>query len=502
MTRIIYFDMDSTRPDHLGCYGYHRNTSPNIDQIASQGVRFTNCYASDAPCLPSRTALFSGRFGIHTGVIDHGGIAGEPFIEGPDRKFSARLGETSFMACLENAGYDTVTISSFGSRHSAWHWYAGWTQVLDPRKRGMDIATDVAPIALDWIKRNATRDDWFLHVHFWDPHQPYRTPTAYGEPFKDDPIPGWLTEDIRQQHWNGYGPQSAQEVTDYAYEQDWFENAFPRQPHEIASMDHVRQMFDGYDTGVRFVDDHIGQILNALADQGVLDDTVIVISADHGECLGEFNIYGGHRLADQHTTNVPLIIRWPGITDEHAGRVDTALHYSVDWAATVVDMITGEVPDVWDGQSLAEALKSGVDAGREFLVVSQGAVSAQRAVRFDDYLCIRTYHGGHHEVADLMLFDLKNDPHELNNVSDQKQAVVNHALSLLEQWTTEMMLTATHPQDPMWHVIHAHGALHARGHLPNYLDRLKKTGRNDKAKHLEAVYAKELEAGIRTQMGG
>ena len=66
--RILYIDIDSQRPDHLGCYGYHCNTSPNIDRIASQGVRFDNYYVSDAPCLPSRTAMWSGRFGIHNGA--------------------------------------------------------------------------------------------------------------------------------------------------------------------------------------------------------------------------------------------------------------------------------------------------------------------------------------------------------------------------------------------------------------------------------------------------
>jgi arylsulfatase A-like enzyme len=73
--RILYIDLDSQRPDHLGCYGYHRNTSPNVDRIAAQGVRFDNVHVSDAPCLPSRTALWSGRHGIHTGVINHGGVA-------------------------------------------------------------------------------------------------------------------------------------------------------------------------------------------------------------------------------------------------------------------------------------------------------------------------------------------------------------------------------------------------------------------------------------------
>ncbi len=80
--RILMIDIDTLRPDHLGCYGYHRNTSPNIDRVASQAVRFENNYVSDAPCLPSRSALWSGRSGFHTGVINHGGMAADPFIEG------------------------------------------------------------------------------------------------------------------------------------------------------------------------------------------------------------------------------------------------------------------------------------------------------------------------------------------------------------------------------------------------------------------------------------
>ncbi|MEX2382036.1 MAG: sulfatase-like hydrolase/transferase, partial [Opitutales bacterium] len=76
--RILYFDLDALRPDHLGCYGYSRNTSPNIDRIAAEGLRMTGVHCSDAPCLPSRTALYTGRFGIHTGVVSHGCTAADP----------------------------------------------------------------------------------------------------------------------------------------------------------------------------------------------------------------------------------------------------------------------------------------------------------------------------------------------------------------------------------------------------------------------------------------
>ena len=89
--RILYIDIDSQRPDHLGCYGYHRKTSPNIDRIAARGVRFENHYVTDAPCLPSRTAMWSGRFGIHTGVINHGGA----WRTGPTRERAAGFARRS-----------------------------------------------------------------------------------------------------------------------------------------------------------------------------------------------------------------------------------------------------------------------------------------------------------------------------------------------------------------------------------------------------------------------
>ena len=69
--RIIYFDIDCLRPDHLGCYGYNRPTSPTIDRIAGEGIRFENYYCASSPCLPSRTCLSSGRFGIRNGPCRH-----------------------------------------------------------------------------------------------------------------------------------------------------------------------------------------------------------------------------------------------------------------------------------------------------------------------------------------------------------------------------------------------------------------------------------------------
>lgn len=89
---IMLIDIESLRPDHLGCSDYHRNTSPNIDSLARAGVRLNNCYTTDAPCLPSRTALYTGMFGIHGGVVGHGGTAADLLIEGSGRGMRDRRG--------------------------------------------------------------------------------------------------------------------------------------------------------------------------------------------------------------------------------------------------------------------------------------------------------------------------------------------------------------------------------------------------------------------------
>ena len=198
--RILYVDVDTLRPDHLGCYVYHRNTSPNIDAIARDGVRFTDCYCSDAPCLPSRAALFTGRFGIHTGIVGHGGTAADVRLEGARRSFFDRARFDNLPAFLRSAGLRTVSISPFAERHSAWWFYAGFSEMHNTGKGGMESAEDVTPTVLKWIDANAKDDNWFLQINYWDPHTPYRAPAEFGNPFENDPLPEWLTEDVLAEH--------------------------------------------------------------------------------------------------------------------------------------------------------------------------------------------------------------------------------------------------------------------------------------------------------------
>ena len=91
--RVIMIDIDTLRADHMGCYGYSRNTTPVIDSIAREGVRFDDYYCPNAPCLPSRASMISGQYGIHNGIVGHGGTAADMRLQGRSRSFTDEFSE-------------------------------------------------------------------------------------------------------------------------------------------------------------------------------------------------------------------------------------------------------------------------------------------------------------------------------------------------------------------------------------------------------------------------
>jgi len=492
--RILYIDVDSLRPDHLGCYGYHRNTSPNIDRIAAEGIRLDNCYTPDAPCLPSRSALFSGRCGYHTGVVNHGGVAAQPFIEGPARGMRDAFGHTSWPTHFRKLGYHTVAISTFGERHSAWHYYAGFNEIHNLGKGGNENADEVESEVLRWLDANGRRDNWFMHLNFWDPHTAYRVPESFGEPFADTPIPEWYTETVRARHWQGSGPHSAQEVMGYSDEVPAYLKGrdLPRQPWQIDSMEAAKRMFDGYDTGVRYTDRSIGVVLAKLESLGILDETAIILSADHGENLGELNVYGDHQTADHITHRVPCIIRWPGVTGKHAGTALEGLYYNQDFAATAIELAGGDIDPAFEGESFARALTSSGECttGRNEIVLSQSAWCVQRAARWDTFLYIRTFHDAWHDFPRDMLFDLSKDRHEQNNLARDLPGHIETGKEIIRQWKARMQAATGQSVDPLETTLAEGGSLHSReGWAADYLQRLRSTGRAEIADRLERKYA-------------
>jgi len=480
--RILYLDIDSLRPDHLGCYGYGRSTSPHVDRVAKEGVRLEQVFVSDAPCLPSRTALYSGRFGFQTGVVGHGGTAAEPRPEGPGREFQDRLDRESLPAVLQAAGWHTAVISSFGQRHSARDFYSGFREIHNPGFNGMESGEQIQPTLKEWLERSGRRDGWYLHVNFWDPHTPYRAPAELGDPFARDPLPSWITDEALQRHIATPGPHTAQDLNMYDEDTD---PKYPRMPGAIRNRADLRKVIDGYDLGVFQADRMIGEIFQFLDGEKLWEETVVLVSADHGENLGELGLYAEHATADVPTCRIPWILKWPGLA---RGEVRKSLHYHLDWAPTLAELLGLKAPVSWDGKSFAAALKPGAkDHGREELVIGQGAHVCQRSVRWDRYLYIRTWHCGFHLFPQEMVFDVGADPHEQHDLAAARPDLVEEGRKKRETW--EKAQKERGVQDPLETVLAEGGPWHARKvYLSCYLPRLMATDRATGAVELRKKY--------------
>ncbi|MEJ2249704.1 MAG: sulfatase [Candidatus Lokiarchaeota archaeon] len=475
--RILYYDIDTLRSDHLGCYGYHRNTSPNIDKIASEGTIFRNCFCSDAPCLPSRASMFIGQFGIHSGIIGHGGTAADLRLGGKGREFEDERYNAFWIKLIRNRGYHTVSISPFAERHSAYWFYAPFKEIHNPGKKGMENADTIRPYIEKWLNENGKKDNWFLHINTWDPHTPYRTPMDYGNPFEDDLPPSWMTQEIIDEHNKGYGARSARDILGFSEEEKFFFKVFPRiKSPEIRTIKDFKSWIDGYDTGIHYADKLLGEIVEKIKELGIYDDTLIIISSDHGESQGELNVYGDHATADHIVNHVPMIIKWPNKKwkKEYSDYI-----YQTDVAASIICGLKSKIPDSWDGRSFLGELEANQKFGRKYLVVSQMAWSCQRSVIFDNWTLIMTYHTGLKDFPKIMLFDNQNDFHMLHNLAEEKPDIVGRGCTFLESWYAEMMENSQSFIDPMWTVMKEGGPYHSRGMLQNYLERLRKTGREN-----------------------
>ena len=442
--RILYFDIDSLRPDHLGCYGYPRPTSPNIDRLAAEGMRFDRCYVSDSPCMPSRAGLVTGRFGYgHRGVTH--GLGANRLNVREDLYGGPAAVNQLLQIRLRELGLETHSFSTFPVRHCL-AWFAlGWTGCHTPSlQAGTESAAVVNGQVLDWLRRNEGRDDYFLHVNYWDPHRVYgERARSHFERMRQTPVPGdWPDEaTVRRQVDEVKGPftplrQGGAETTDLM-------------PNEVRTRADHEHMVNGYDAMIAYADEHVGQILAELDRQGVLDDAVVIVSADHGDAFGEHGVYSDHVCAHEPVHRVPLIVRWPGTTP--AGSSCDDMVYHVDLPATLCEMAGGEAPAWYDGRSLVPRLRDGQSVGRDSLVWGHGLYTVQRGVRTRNHLMLRTYDA--HEYGHFpptLLYDMEADPHMTRDLTAERPDLVEQHEAILSEWLAEQAAKpGAGPDDPL-----------------------------------------------------
>lgn len=440
--RIIYLDLDCLRPDHLGCYGYERPTSPTIDAIAREGIRFNNYYCASSPCLPSRTAWASGRFGIRTGVLSNVGEGAQFHIRtrdygGPDPD------NTMVMRQLRAHGMDTISFSNFADRHSAWYFMCGWSEFHTPNlKCGDETAEEVNEPLMRWLRQNAQRDNYFLHINYWDIHRVYKMDPAWADRFRGYPVQAWPDEETIERHQCITGPFTAQS--------QFYENrsSVPLMPGAISSRKDFEDMINGYDAAIAYTDHHIKMVLDELDRQGVLDDVVIIISGDHGDAFGEHGVYSDHVCADECIHRIPMIIRWPGVTQPNSSS-DSFL-YNLDLGPTLCDLLGMPIPEAWDGMSYASNVRGDEEVDRPYLVWDHGLYTLQRAVRTKTHLMIRTYHPqGFNCFKPVELYDIVNDKYQTRDISAEHPEIVAECDRYMADWIHEQRMKGDVVPDPI-----------------------------------------------------
>jgi len=375
--------------------------------------------------MPSRAAFTTGRYGIHNGVTTHGS-AGRALADVEDPP--PTLPELFFRERTI-----TAAVSSF-PRHPATWFYHLWHEFHQPQEPPDEHfqsprGEEVTRIAREVIDRHADVDDLFQYVQYWDPHGPYRRSDEEVERFRDYLVPPYPTEEKIEDHqeWDAWRSAATPGVADKGLKHV--------EAHSIDDRDTLNELISHYDAEIRYVDRWFGALLDHLRDCGVYDETLVVVTADHGEEFGEHGVYREHWSTYDGTQRVPLLVKPPADSDSELGARDH-LVTNVDLAPTLADYAGVEAPDAWQGQSLRPVLRDGESDWRDRIVVDHGLYTAQRMVRTDRWKFVRTYHPGMWAgvTPDRQLFDMQNDPWEQDDVSDAYPDVVAELETEMLQW--------------------------------------------------------------------
>ncbi len=405
---VVLISLDTLRADHLGCYGYDRDTSPNIDKFAEDGFLFEHAIASSSWTLPSHASVFTG---LHPSV--HGAIL---FPFGPP----IGQAETTLAEHARQHGYLTAAYTEGVWVRAALGFAQGFERYSDGPYSGggwahfPGTAAKTFNAALEWV-REYGEHPFFLFVHTYQTHGPYAPPGRFATMFDSD-YTGPVGKTIMVPHASAKSFTNADKV------------------HTVAL----------YDGEIAYTDEVVGGFLNKLEQMGVLDNTVVVIFSDHGEEFWEHGDIRHGKTLYEEQVRVPLIIRFAG-PEPPAGRVTRQVSLT-DLYGTVAEIlgITEDLPS--DCMSLLPLVGSGQPHKkytREVVVselVEQNLLEVaqrmaerdmsvkwrMRAVRTDREKYIKSEKKQTEEV-----YDLHADPGEKNNIAAQDQSRLEHYRGLL-----------------------------------------------------------------------
>jgi arylsulfatase A-like enzyme len=314
---LVLISIDSLRADRLGCYGQRHDTSPNIDRLAREGVRFANVTSTTSWTLPSHMSLLTGRYVLSHGVITQtDGLSPRvPTLAEAVRAAGLTTGGVVATLFLQprygfGRGFDYYDDSNVART-----WYDELTA---------ETAPGVTRQAINWLRQQQNRR-FFLFLHFWDVHYDYIPPPPYDQMFD----PGYRgSVDGR----------------------NFMHNPAVKRGMPERDLQHLLALYDGE---IRWVDDHIGTVMATLSEMGVADRTAVIVTGDHGDEFFEHGGKGHQRTLYREVVQVPLVMRIPGVA---AGQVVQMPVSLVDVMPTVLELVGARAPAGLEGVSLVPEL--------------------------------------------------------------------------------------------------------------------------------------------------
>lgn len=417
---IVLILIDTLRADHLGCYGYPKPTSPAIDRLASEGALYERCFAPGIPTTPAHTTLYTGRHPIAHNIVAHGGSADL------DRKMPV------LPELLQQAGMTTCAVDNLFDIKP---WLArGYEFYVNPshrhRMRLMVRCEEINARAIPWIRAHRS-EPFFLFLHYWEPHTPYMPPQRYRR-FYDgadafDPSIKTLEPLRNTPFWAMFGD-------------NWFAKLGP-----VTDPEYIVSLYDGE---IRHVDDGVSAILQTLDQEGLTDDTLVVLTADHGEVMVRNGIFFDHHGLYDDNTRVPLLLRWPGHVA--AGTRLSPLVTHLDLAPTLLDAVGAPIAEGMEGVSLLRDLSAASGHGeREAVVSCECTWQAKWALRTQTHKLILARAPDPYGNPRRELYDLVADPGETHQIAEAQPELADAMEQRLEAWIAERLARAGRTEDPL-----------------------------------------------------
>lgn len=385
---VLVICIDSLRADHLGCYGYERDTSPGIDKVANDGVLFANAISQAPWTKPSVASLFTSMY-----MSVHNVLYG--YRDTKDYAISCRMSDdiVTLAEILKIHGYATA---AFGQKLHLRKEF-GFKQGFDLLKMGLGKSANINNNVISWLQKRQPKK-FFLYTHYDDAHFPYIPPDKFKmyDVYKSNAnVTGENFKSIR----NGEIKLNREDIN-----------------HIIAS----------YDGEIRCVDEKIGLLLKQLDGMGYGNNTLVIILADHGdEFLEHGGVAHGHTLYEE-LIRVPLIMKGPSIPKKQI----SGLAQSIDIAPTILDILNLQPDKEMEGRSLVPLIFKG-EKVRDSVYSERKSYKEgfSRVIRTEKWKLIRDF-----ETKQNLLFDLENDPGEITNVRDRYPKITADLELRLSEW--------------------------------------------------------------------